>query len=65
VIYAGEPVGGGMVGRLAGDRLPPLALLGAAFIVAGVIVSELKPPSRAKSTDDAQTQQRANSSDRP
>ena len=28
VIYAGEPVWGGIFGRLAGDRLPPLALLG-------------------------------------
>ncbi|MPT40908.1 MAG: EamA family transporter [Achromobacter sp.] len=28
VIYAGEPVWGGIVGRLAGDRLPALALLG-------------------------------------
>ncbi|MDM0111265.1 DMT family transporter [Variovorax sp. J22R133] len=43
VIYAGEPVWAGLVGRLAGDRLPALALLGAAFIVIGVIVSELRP----------------------
>lgn len=42
VIYAGEPVWAGIVGRLAGERLPAIALLGAAFIVAGVIVSELK-----------------------
>jgi drug/metabolite transporter (DMT)-like permease len=42
IIYASEPVWGGVVGRIAGDRLPPLALLGAAFIVAGVITSELK-----------------------
>ena len=42
IIYAGEPVWGGIIGRMAGDRLPPLALLGALFIVAGVIVSELK-----------------------
>jgi drug/metabolite transporter (DMT)-like permease len=46
VIYAGEPVWGGIVGRLAGDRLPGLALVGAALIVAGVLVSELKPRSR-------------------
>ncbi|KOQ38834.1 membrane protein, partial [Achromobacter xylosoxidans] len=37
VIYAGEPVWGGIVGRLAGERLPGLALVGAALIVAGVL----------------------------
>lgn len=42
VIYAGEPVWGGIVGRLAGDRLPALALVGAALIVAGVLASEMK-----------------------
>lgn len=46
VIYAGEPVWGGIAGRLAGERLPAIALLGAALIVAGVIVSEMK--GRAK-----------------
>ncbi len=43
VIYAGEPVWAGIVGRLAGERLPAAALVGAALIVVGVIVSELKP----------------------
>jgi len=43
VIYAGEPVWGGIVGRIAGDRLPLLSVIGAVFIVAGVIVSEVKP----------------------
>ncbi|SHM92999.1 Permease of the drug/metabolite transporter (DMT) superfamily [Pseudomonas asturiensis] len=42
VIYAGEPVWAGIVGRLAGERLPGIALLGAALIVVGVIVSEMK-----------------------
>jgi Predicted permease, DMT superfamily len=42
VIYTGEPVWAGIFGRLAGERLPLLALLGAAFIIAGVLVSELK-----------------------
>ncbi|BAP44453.1 membrane protein [Pseudomonas sp. StFLB209] len=42
VIYAGEPVWAGILGRLAGERLPGLALLGGALIVAGVIVSEMK-----------------------
>jgi drug/metabolite transporter (DMT)-like permease len=46
VIYAGEPVWGGIVGRLAGDRLPGLAIAGAVFIIAGVLVSELRPRSR-------------------
>ena len=46
VIYAGEPVWGGVVGRLAGDRLPTLAIVGATLIVAGVLVSEIKPRSR-------------------
>lgn len=48
VIYAGEPVWGGIVGRLAGDRLPALALVGAALIVAGVIASEAKIGRRKK-----------------
>lgn len=42
VIYTGEPVWAGIFGRIAGERLPLLALLGAAFIIAGVLVSELK-----------------------
>lgn len=48
VIYAGEPVWGGVFGRLAGDRLPALALLGGALIVAGVIASELQPKKPMK-----------------
>ncbi|CAN5188054.1 DMT family transporter [soil metagenome] len=42
VIYAGEPVWAGIIGRLAGDRLPAAALLGGLLIVLGVIVSELR-----------------------
>lgn len=42
VIYAGEPVWAGIVGRLAGERLPGIALVGAGLIIAGVIVSEMK-----------------------
>jgi len=42
LIYAGEPVWAGIVGRLAGDRMTPLALLGAALILAGILVSELR-----------------------
>jgi drug/metabolite transporter (DMT)-like permease len=42
LIYAGEPVWGGIVGRLAGDRLPFGALIGAGLIVSGVIASRRK-----------------------
>ena len=42
LIYAGEPVWAGIVGRIAGDRLPGLALIGGALIVIAVVVSELK-----------------------
>ncbi|MFH7618094.1 EamA family transporter, partial [Pseudomonas syringae pv. tagetis] len=41
-IYAGEPVWAGIVGRMDVERLPGIALLGAALIVDGVIVSEMK-----------------------
>ncbi|MER7076943.1 Threonine/homoserine efflux transporter RhtA [Saccharopolyspora kobensis] len=54
IIYAGEPVWGGVIGRLAGDRLPGLALLGAVLIVLGVIVSELKPRRRRNSPERAE-----------
>ena len=43
VIYASEPVWAGVVGWLAGDRLPGAAFAGAALILAGVLVSEWKP----------------------
>lgn len=42
VIYAGEPVWAGIIGRIAGERLPPAALLGGMLIVAAVIVSEIR-----------------------
>lgn len=42
MIYTGEPVWAGIFGRIAGERLPLLALLGGVFIVLGVLVSELK-----------------------
>jgi drug/metabolite transporter (DMT)-like permease len=42
LIYAGEPVWAGIIGRIAGDRLPPMALLGGVLIIAAVIVSELR-----------------------
>lgn len=43
VIYASEPVWGGIIGRIAGERHPGPAILGAALNVIGVIISELKP----------------------
>nr|WP_040502268.1 DMT family transporter [Herbaspirillum sp. YR522] len=55
VIYAGEPVWGGLAGRLAGDRLPAIAIVGAALIVLGVLVSELKfsRPGKSRRADGA------------
>lgn len=49
VIYAGEPVWAGIIGRMAGERLPLLALLGGVLIVLGVLVSELPLPASLKS----------------
>lgn len=52
LIYAGEPVWAGIVGRLAGERLPGIALLGAALIVVAVIVSELKTKAKTPGESD-------------
>ncbi|AJB70519.1 EamA family transporter [Enterobacter hormaechei] len=52
VIYTGEPVWAGIFGRLAGERLPLLALVGAAFIILGVLVSELKLRKRRNAASD-------------
>lgn len=46
IIYTGEPVWAGVVGRIAGERIPPLAILGAALIIAGTLLSELQPRRR-------------------
>ena len=43
IIYTGEPVWAGVVGRIAGERIPPLAILGAGLIIAGTLLSELQP----------------------
>lgn len=53
LIYAGEPVWAGIVGRIAGERLPGVALLGGLLIVIAVIVSELKV-RRPRETVEAQ-----------
>lgn len=52
LIYAGEPVWAGIAGRLAGERLPALALFGAGLIVAAVIVSELKTKGKTAATEE-------------
>lgn len=46
IIYAVEPVWAAIIGRIAGDRLPPIAIAGAALIVAGALVSDLTPRKR-------------------
>jgi hypothetical protein len=61
VIYTGEPVWAGVFGRIAGERLPLLALVGAAFIVAGVLVSELKLKKRRKAIAGLGAEQGADS----
>lgn len=43
IIYAGEPIWASLFGRMAGERLPALALLGGLMVVLGVITSEWKP----------------------
>lgn len=43
IIYSGEPVWAALIGRIAGERLPLLAILGGALVVLGVIASEWKP----------------------
>lgn len=47
VIYAGEPIWGGIFGRIFGERLPLLAFVGCAFIVAGVLISDLRVKKKA------------------
>lgn len=58
LIYAGEPVWGGVFGRLAGERLPGAALVGALLIVIAVVVSELKVKRREeKSVEEEEREQ--------
>lgn len=55
IIYAGEPVWAGVIGRIAGERLPATALIGGALVVLGILASELKfvRRRRADSPPDA------------
>lgn len=46
LIYASEPIWGAAIGRLVGERLPPLALLGGMLVVLAVLVSEWRPGRR-------------------
>lgn len=43
IIYSGEPVWAAIIGRVAGERLPALALIGGCMVVLGVIISEWRP----------------------
>ncbi|TDY36154.1 DMT family transporter [Janthinobacterium sp. 75] len=43
LIYAGEPVWAGVIGRIAGERLPGLAIVGAILIIGAGILSEWRP----------------------
>ncbi|MDI6024586.1 DMT family transporter [Leucobacter sp. UT-8R-CII-1-4] len=43
IIYSAEPVWAGVIGAIAGDQLPWFAFVGAALIITGVLVSEIKP----------------------
>ena len=42
-IYSSEPVFAGILGRFAGERLGMMGWAGAALILCGVVVGELKP----------------------
>ncbi|WP_300726808.1 DMT family transporter [Pseudomonas sp.] len=59
LIYAGEPVWAGIVGRLAGERLPGIALVGAVLIVAAVIVSELKTKVKTPDASESDPENKA------
>lgn len=48
IIYTGEPVWAGIIGRIAGDRLPGVAIAGAVLIVISVLVSEIRPRLRLR-----------------
>lgn len=41
IIYSAEPVWAGIIGRIAGERLPSAALVGAALIISAMLISEL------------------------
>ncbi len=49
LIYAGEPVWAAIFGRMAGERLPFLSLVGGALVVAGVLISSARGRNKAGS----------------
>ncbi|WP_417553624.1 DMT family transporter [Marinomonas fungiae] len=51
IIYAGEPVWAGIIGRIAGERLHAVAMLGGVFVVLGLLISEYRPRLRKRSVD--------------
>ena len=56
LIYAGEPVWAGVIGRIAGERLPGLAIVGAVLIIAAGILSEWRPKKASSSAEAELTQ---------
>ena len=42
IIYSGEPVWAAVFGRMAGERLPLLSIVGGVLVLLGVLISELK-----------------------
>lgn len=53
IIYSAEPVWAGVVGRIAGERLPITALIGGGLVVLGILASELRVVRRrATPVDD-------------
>lgn len=46
LIYATEPIWAGIVGRMAGERIPALGLIGAGLIVVSVVLSNWKSRER-------------------
>ena len=55
IIYSGEPVWAALIGRIAGERLPLLAILGGFLVVLGVIFSEWRPKFLKKKTNSIKT----------
>jgi drug/metabolite transporter (DMT)-like permease len=51
ILYTAETVFAGLIGWLAGDRLPAAALAGGALIVAGVLVSGWRPAGASVEKD--------------
>ncbi|MFK4763056.1 DMT family transporter [Microbacterium sp. ZW T5_45] len=58
IIYAGEPVWAGVIGRIAGERLPATALIGGGLVVLGILASELKLVRRKSRAVEEQPSER-------